>query len=89
MRPATVSHRETLLEKMSLEHNRLGTDESLHSRVFQKQDAAGDAIHDCDSRGPSKDTGSCREDPLQMQRTRESVQTRIATLFDICGFTLE
>lgn len=37
MRPATVSRRETLLEKMSLEHNRLGTDESLYSRVFQSK----------------------------------------------------
>nr|XP_039333558.1 LOW QUALITY PROTEIN: zinc finger protein 80 [Saimiri boliviensis boliviensis] len=52
----TVSPTETFWRKMSPKGNGLGTGDGPHSCVLQDQVSTGDRLHECDSRGPSKDT---------------------------------
>uniref|UniRef100_A0A8I3MDX9 Zinc finger protein 550 n=1 Tax=Canis lupus familiaris TaxID=9615 RepID=A0A8I3MDX9_CANLF len=54
LRPGTDAQKETHLERMSLENDGLGTDDSLHSRILQERVSQGHVLHECDPQGPSK-----------------------------------
>ncbi|XP_003944058.1 zinc finger protein 550 [Saimiri boliviensis] len=56
--PETDPHKETHLQKESLEGQGLETNDSLHSRALQEWLSA-DVLHECDSQQPGKDTLIC------------------------------